>query len=497
MNKSVALTLAQATAAAREGSSSLELLSLPLTPAQSGCALRLTQAGGLVTSGAANSAVLNAELVIQKVFLKGSEAASMLGRAADLQTFENVAARWFDSGHEGGYYEIAVGYWLADAFIRGVGPLEAAELTTFLAGRIHPSQPRSKVSVRRYPTGGISEKQALILPPIMRALAREFNWCSPFLVAGKLAHTGGTRDKLAVIPGFKIAKTAELPMWNGVDRPVRYFSADAELCPRDAMMYRLRGETGTVADTGLMASSIMSKQIALPADVIVLDILHGPTAFLKTRLDSEKFGEMCESIGVKNGVKIVSKLRESKKILGRSVGSSTEVVEAAELLRGDVSYESGGAEIATSIGFIRVFAEQLGLDPELVCNRAAMAIKSGEAFDAMVNLFLEHGVDSEYVRSFSRSPRDTVLGGLKKTTIFASDSGTVMWNAMSVADIANHQINTPAQKNYTIETVSQGGVELMAQDGTPVKKGDPLAVIYGEDSESAASSLLEASSIST
>ncbi|KQB54485.1 hypothetical protein AQS70_21730 [Pseudomonas endophytica] len=497
MNKSAALTLAQATAAAREGGGSLELLSLPLTPAQSGCALRLTQAGALITSGAANSAVLNAELVVKKVFLKGSEAASMLGRAADPQTFESVAGRWFDSGQQGGGYEVAAGYWLADAFIRGVGPSEAGELTNFLAGRIPLYRPRSKVSVRRYPTGGISEKQALILPPIMRALAREFSWCSPFLVAGKLAHTGGTRDKLAVIPGFKISKIADLPMWNGVDRPVRYFSADAELCPRDAMMYRLRGETGTVADTGLMASSIMSKQIALPADVIILDILHGPTAFLKTRVESEKFGGMCEAIGLTNGVKIVSKLRESKNILGRSVGSSTEIVEAAELLRGDIYYELGGAEIATSIGFIRVFAEELGLDPELVCHRAEVAIKSGDAFDAMLDLFLEHGVDSKYVRSFSCSPRDTVLGGIDKTTILASDSGTVKWDAMSVADIANYKINSPAPKKYPICTVRQGGVELLAQDGSPVKKGDPLAVIYGEDSESVAGSLSVAVSIST
>ena len=286
MNQSVPLTLAQATAAIRQDRDVTASLSLPLTAAQSGCALRLSEASGLTFKGAAEDAIQDAKIVIGRIFYKGSEAASILGKAVPLHTFEKIAGNWFSSRQHGEHHEIAAGYWLADAFIRGVAPSEAADLTQFLAGKLPAVQSRSTASVRRYPTGGISEKQALILPPIMRALAREFHWCSPFLVAGKLAHTGGTRDKLAVIPGFKLASVAELSYWNGVDRPVRYFSAGADLCPRDSMMYRLRGETGTVADTGLMASSIMSKQIALPADIIILDILHGPTAFLKNRSDA-------------------------------------------------------------------------------------------------------------------------------------------------------------------------------------------------------------------
>lgn len=282
MNTSVALTLAQTTAAIREGKDVPVALSLPLTAAQSGCALRLGEFTSLTVEGAAEDSLLNAKSVIGRIFCKGSEAASILNKAVPLHIFEKVAGNWFSSGKREEYQEIAAGYWLADAFIRGVAPSEATGLTQFLAGKPQAVQPRNTASVRRYPTGGISEKQALILPPIMRALAREFRWCSPFLVAGKLAHTGGTRDKLAIIPGFKLASMADFSNWNGADHPVRYFSAGADLCPRDAIMYRLRGETGTVADMGLMASSIMSKQIALPADVIILDILFGPTAFLKS-----------------------------------------------------------------------------------------------------------------------------------------------------------------------------------------------------------------------
>ncbi|GAD61799.1 hypothetical protein PA6_008_00020 [Aquipseudomonas alcaligenes NBRC 14159] len=412
-----------------------------------------------------------------------------------MQTLERVAGRWFSPELKDVCSETAAGYWLADAFIRGVTLSEATNLTRFLAGPPAVRYQNRTISARRYPTGGISEKQALLLPPLMRALAHEFRWCSPFLVAAKLAHTGGTRDKLAVIPGFKIASAAELPIWDGVDRPVRYFSAGTELCPRDAMMYRIRGETGTVADTGLMSSSIMSKQIALPADVIILDILHGPTAFLQTRLEAEKFGIMCEMIGKSNDVKIVTKLRKSANILGRSIGSSTELVEASELLRGDIRDKSGQREITTSLGFIKTFAKELDLDPEKVCKRAEIALNNGEAFDAMLALFADHGADHNYIRSFANNPRNTVLGNLKKTTVLASRPGTLMWNAVSIADIANNIINSYVQNSQLSDTINQGGIELIAQDGTQIQEGDPLAIVYGESSETAARILSSAMTI--
>lgn len=495
MTKSAALLLAQATAATRRMDSNKTILSLPLTPAQSGCALRLTQAGGLTTEGAAAKAVLNAESIISRVFHKNSEASSMLGHAASLQTLERVAGPWFSQEAQSVYSETAAGYWLADAFIRGVTPSEAADLTRFLAGQTPPRRQGKVTTIRRYPTGGISEKQALLLPPLIRSLANEFRWCSPFLVAAKLAHTGGTRDKLAVIPGFKIASATELSRWNGIDCPVRYFSAGADLCPRDAMMYRIRGETGTVADTGLMSSSIMSKQIALPADVIILDILHGPTAFLQSKVEAQAFGKMCSIIGNSNKIKIVTKLRESANILGRSVGSSTEIVEAAELLRGDVRDDSGQREISTSLGFIRVFAEELGLDPDAALNSAEKSIYSGEAFDSMISLFADHGVPKDYINSFSKNPRETVLGRLERKFLFAEKSGKLSWNAVSVADIANNQINSSKESEHSNKTVNEGGIELLVKDDSPVLRGEPLAIIYGENSETATKLLSSAALI--
>ncbi|WP_347902349.1 hypothetical protein [Pseudomonas purpurea] len=480
MNESAALTLAKAIAAVRNGTPANPVLSSPLTPAQSGSALRLKQALGLSVAAEAALAVEQAEAVVRELFEDGTEAATLIGQAPSPQVFERVASHWFDPQESSDETEIAAGYWLADAFLRGIETEEAQHLTRFLAGASPRTHRHAVVSARRYPTGGISEKQALLLPPLMRALAADFHWCSPFLVAPRLAHTGGTRDKLSVIPGFEVSSVSELPHWDGRDKPVRYFAADAQLCPRDAMMYRIRGETGTVADTGLMAASIMSKQITLPADVIILDILHGPTAFLHTAPEAAAFGTLCEDIGRSNGITIVAQLRQSASLLGRSVGASTEVVEIAELLRGGAPDEAGQLELSTALGFLHTFAHQLKLDPNAVTQRAKQAIASGEAFQAMVTLWADHGAENTFLRAFARDPRQAILGDLPQATLRAERSGNLTWDAIALADVANNQVNVRLEPSPGVRVVAGGGIELLCRDGAQVQQGDALAVIYGQ-----------------
>lgn len=492
MTASPALVLARAICGLRRGTSHESTLSGFLTPAQSGCALKLIEVGGIVPDDEAAKSIIKAEKVCKSVFHDGTEAASLLGRPVDPEVFERVAGSWFDMLTSDAIAETAAGYWLADAFLRGVGADEAKHLTDFLAGPVTVGPTSRCRSLRRYPTGGVSEKQALLLPALLRALASEFHWCSPFLIAGKLAHTGGTRDKLAVLPGFRITEIAEVAQWTGQTMPVRYFSAGAELCPRDAAMYRIRGETGTVADMGLMSASIMSKQIALPADVIVLDVLHGPTAFLPSSDAAIEFGALCESIGSKNGVRIIPRCRTAASILGRSIGASTELVEAAELLRGTVKDQADRTELKTALDFLQLFAIELSIDPDRVCRRAEDALSSGMAFDAMLTLWAEHGVAPTFINAVAQDPRAAILGGLPRSSIIANTSGTLSWDASAAADIANQQINSASRFIRQSGNVAAGGIELVALDGDQVNEGDTVAIIYGQNNLKSATDSLSA-----
>tara|TARA_R110001592_G_scaffold245224_2_gene506585 strand:- start:375 stop:1328 length:954 start_codon:yes stop_codon:yes gene_type:complete len=313
-------------------------------------------------------------------------------------------------------------------------------------------------------------------------------------VAAKLAHTGGTRDKLSVLPGFRLAHVNEMANWNK-RKAFRYFAVGTDLCPRDTAMYRIRSETGTVADLGLMASSIMSKQIALPADVIVLDVLYGPTAFIKCESKAEEFGQLCASIGSNNKINVIPKLREAPELLGRSVGASTELLEAAEILSGKELHDSARAELSTAISFLRLFARNLGLNSETVAIQVERAITSGDAFSSMLTIWQEHGVESSFLSSFARNPRAALLGKLPSMNLLAPVSGRLQWDAVAVADIANHVIN----QNYRVDEqhngVIAGGLELSAMSGAWVSQGDVLAKIYASNAEEAESRLRKTVSI--
>ena len=402
-----------------------------------------------------------------------------------LEKLEEVASLWFDPNRSTAATDVAAGYWLASVFFRGLNSHEVGELTEFLRSGSVQKKKNSVKSVRRYPTGGISEKQALVLPPLLMSLAKELDWCSPFLVARRLAHTGGTRDKLAVVPGFSVTDISTYDDWDCFRAPVRYFSADAGFCQRDAQMYRIRGETGTVAEMGLMASSIMAKQTALPADAVIIDILYGRTAFLSTLEEAKVFGEMCANIGVSADLKVTPMLREADNFLGNTVGSSTEIVEAAELLRSGA--DSG--ELATAKRFISQFAEDLDLDVGKVSHLLEGAIASGEAFNSMLEIWRLHGADTRFLKQMASDVRGAVLSGMYREEVRAKSTGKIFWDPVATADIVNQRINSPEGQGFSKganpQNIVRGGLEILAPDGASVSQGEVIANVYREKPTSA------------
>lgn len=468
---SSSLSLARALNYAKKGIALPAIdLNLPsLSPSQAGCAIYVSNFTKLNFSNESLPSFMRADDVI-KDFSKKNKSFSF-SNPIKSNLFDSTIAPWFDNNNYSN--KVLSGYWLANIFVRGLDIDETFLLTQKLIGN-NFFIPDSCLSIRRYPTGGISEKQALILPPIILSLSSLFNWSSPFLIAERLAHTGGTKDKLSILPGFQMPNVKEVLKWNGTKDPVRYFSAGNEFCPRDASMYRVRSETGTVADYGLMASSIMSKQIALPADVNIIDILYGPYSFLTTKNEAEHFSGLCVNIGIRHNVDVIPRIRFSNASNIRSIGLSTELVEAAEILRAG-SKSLSTSEIQTSFHFLRDFSAKIGLNDDLVIRKAEEAIISGKVFDDMLSLWKQHRVHSNFLKRFSKDPKHTLLDGLPVCKVFATKSGEINFDIKSVSDIANNFINQPDRFDGS---PLPGGIELCVQPGDLIQVGDLIANIY-------------------
>ncbi|HWE06717.1 MAG TPA: hypothetical protein VG274_08415, partial [Rhizomicrobium sp.] len=416
-------------------------LEASLGPAQAGAALRLIQTGFVRAANAARAAIDAVAPFVDAAFAPGTPGFKLLGTPLrNALELERAAAGWF--AFDPAPQEAAAGgYWLADIFLRGTEPAEVAPLTRFLIGgtTVPIAQGRMR-SIRRYPTGGLSEKQALILPPLLRAIAADMGWCSPFLVAKRLAHTGGTLDKLGTLPGFAPTSAAALAEWTGRPLPVLYVAAGEDLCPRDAAMYRMRGDTGTVVDHGLMAASILSKQAAAPVDGLVLDVLHGSTAFLRDLEDAIAFGELCIKVGAELGISVTTSYRNASAPMGRSVGASTEVLEAVGLLDPSTT-DPRSVEIDRALGFVGALAGAAGLDGRRAVVLAKGALRSGATCRHLFDLWLDHGVDPAFVTRVARDPRSAILGQLGRVEVRAPLTGIVQCDWVALADVVNSRIN--------------------------------------------------------
>lgn len=183
--------------------------------------------------------------------------------------------------------------------------------------------------VDKHSTGGVGDKTTLIITPIVASCGVKVAKMS-----GKgLGHTGGTIDKLESIPGFQV-NLKEQDFLNQVNTINAAITSQTEnIAIADKKIYALRDVTGTVESIPLIASSIMSKKIALGTKKLVLDVKVGSGALIKNVEDAKRLSRLMIDIGKHNNMEVVCVLTNMDIPLGNNIGNSLEVEEAIEILR--------------------------------------------------------------------------------------------------------------------------------------------------------------------
>lgn len=183
--------------------------------------------------------------------------------------------------------------------------------------------------VDKHSTGGVGDKTTLIITPIVASCGVKVAKMS-----GKgLGHTGGTIDKLESIPGFKVNLSEEefLNQVNTINAAIT--SQTENIALADKKIYALRDVTGTVESIPLIASSIMSKKIALGAKKLVLDVKVGSGALIKNVEDAKRLSKLMIDIGKHNNIEVICVLTNMDIPLGSNIGNSLEVEEAISILK--------------------------------------------------------------------------------------------------------------------------------------------------------------------
>lgn len=232
---------------------------------------------------------------------------------------------------EGQVPDYQVAAWLMAVCFQGMTEVETADLTrTMAASGDMLDLSGLPHTVDKHSTGGVGDKTSLVLG----ALLAEAGATVAKMSGRGLGHTGGTVDKLESIPGFRTELSDEEFLEQAASVGVVIVGQSRNLAPLDGQLYSLRDATGTVTSLPLIASSIMSKKLAGGARSLVLDVKVGSGAFMKNASDARELASSMIRIGRHAGLSIRAVLSAMDRPLGREVGNSCEVREAAECLRG-------------------------------------------------------------------------------------------------------------------------------------------------------------------
>ncbi len=184
-------------------------------------------------------------------------------------------------------------------------------------------------AIDKHSTGGVGDKTTLILAPILASLDVYVAKMS----GRALGITGGTIDKLESIKGFKTSLTEKQFIKELQDIKMVITSQTEDLCPLDKKVYALRDVTNTTNNVGLIASSIMSKKIALGTNQIFIDIKVGKGALVKNIKEATQLANIMIKIGKNYHKKVICILTKMDNPLGDNIGNAIEVKEVMDILQ--------------------------------------------------------------------------------------------------------------------------------------------------------------------
>ncbi len=167
--------------------------------------------------------------------------------------------------------------------------------------------------VDKHSTGGVGDKVSIPLAPIVASCGVVV----PMMSGRGLGHTGGTVDKLESIPGFRTQLVPD-EFAKIVEEVGAVLAGQSEtMAPADKAIYALRDATGSVPSIPLIASSIMSKKLAVGLGALVLDVKVGRGAFMKDVDRARLLAETMVGIGKARGTPVVAILTDMNQPLGR------------------------------------------------------------------------------------------------------------------------------------------------------------------------------------
>ncbi len=392
--------------------------------------------------------------------------------AADIAGF--IAA--FGAGAVADYQMSA---WLMAVFQRGMDDRETVALTQAMlhSGKVLALPSVKAVKVDKHSTGGVGDKISICLAPLVASCGVAV----PMISGRGLGHTGGTLDKLEAIPGYRVELDPKRFERIVRDVGVSMIGQSKELAPADRRMYALRDVTATVECIPLIVASILSKKLAEGIDGLVLDVKVGRGAFMKDARSARALARALVRVGKGAGKRVVALLTDMSSPIGRSIGNGLETREAIETLRGRGPVDT--RELTLLLGAEMLVLGKAERSASAARKRLERALDDGSAFERFLRMVKAHGGDPRAVEHPERLARAKV-----KREVLARHDGYLAEcdaQALGLSCVALGAGRTRADQAVD----PSAGIELLAQRGERVTRGEPLAVLHARTARLAESEL--------
>ena len=361
--------------------------------------------------------------------------------------------------------------------LNGMDEEEISQMTMAMAhsGETLNLSEHADFSVDKHSTGGVGDKTTLIVQPIVASCG-----VAVAKMSGRgLGFSGGTIDKLESIPGIRLDLSRE-EFLDQLKRIGTVISGQSKhLAPADGKMYALRDVTGTVPSQALIASSIMSKKLAVSTNAILLDVKVGKGAFMKNVEDATSLAKLMCEIGRYNGRIMRAELSDMNQPLGYMVGNSLEVKEAITMLMCEPTAPDLYEHCVDSSAQLLQMASKAASFEEGK-KMAEDALTSGRAFEKLKEMIAAQSGDVSYLDDPSKFPAAPYV----ETCEVPEDGYVAAIDAQEVGETCVELGGGRHQKTDPVD--HRVGIEIHHKVGDEVYEGDPLFTIHAHDEETLA-----------
>lgn len=378
-------------------------------------------------------------------------------------------------------YQISA--FLMAVFFSGMSDREVSSLTESMmrSGEVLDLSSIPGMKVDKHSTGGVGDKTSLIAAP----LAAAAGVVVPMISGRALGHTGGTLDKLESIPGFRTNLSIEEFTAQLRQHKLAFIGQSTELVPADGKLYSLRDATATVDSIPLIASSIMSKKLAVGLDALVLDVKVGSGAFVKKQVDARRLAQMMVGIGRRMDRKVQALITDMNQPLGFAIGNALEIMEVSQTLQnvGPADLTKLSLELAARMIFLAKLTPTLDAAREV----AQARLLDGSGYRKFKDVIAAQGGNPQVLDRFELLPNATGAA-----EILCPRGGYISAIDAEYIGMASSMIG--AGRDTKEDTIDPAvGVILEAKVGQKVEAGTVLCRIYhtSEDRLEEASQLVE------